>query len=414
LRILILSHYYDPEPIPKPGELANALRDKGHAVYVLTGFPNYPSGRLYPGFRLSLFKREVLAGIPVLRTFVYPYHGRSSFGRVANYLSFMLSSLFGAFFVPRCDVIYVWHPPLTIGVAAVIISYLKKAPFVYDVQDIWPESILSSGWKLPRSVVRVLHWIERLVYRHADRVLVVTEGAKQNLLGKGVPAAKITVASHWFDDQLFQNGRNGARDIRSEYNIGNRFVVMFAGNLGLMQGLDNLILAAAKLSSYEEILFVLVGDGVDRNRLRSMASESGLQNLQFLEKQPMSEMHAHLSSADLLLVLLRDSSLSECIIPTKTFAYMAVGKPILAAAGKACADMIRDARAGVAVMADDPDALANGVLEVYRMSEASRKTMGERGRSYLLRHFSKEKVIEAYEELLIGVGNRARANRGSI
>ncbi|MDA2928563.1 glycosyltransferase family 4 protein [Acidobacteria bacterium AH-259-O06] len=402
--MLILSQYYDPEPIPKPAELAQELKRRGHTVSVITGFPHYPAGALYPGFRLSLFQKEEREGIPVLRTFEFPCRGRSSVGRVLNYTSFMFSSLLGAFLTPRCDVIYVWHPPLTIGIAALIISYLKRAPFVYDVQDIWPESILSSGWKLPVFAVRILHWMERIIYRRAERVLVVTTGAKDNLHGKGVPSSKLLVAPHWFDVGVFQSENRRDRDIRSQYNIKDRFVVMFAGNLGLMQGLDTLIHTADKLHSYKEILFVLVGDGVDRDRLRSMVSELGLDNILFVEKQPMSEMPSYLSSADALLVLLRDSKLSECIIPTKTFAYMAAGKPVVAAVNGACADLIRDAKAGFAVSPGCGCTLAEGVLRMYKTSDTSRRIMGENGRRYLLSHFSRDKVIGDYERILLSAG----------
>lgn len=406
MRVLILSQYYDPEPIPKPAELAQELKHRGYSVFVVTGFPNYPSGALYPGFHLSLFQREEREGIPVVRTFEFPYHGRSSLGRILNYTSFMCSSVLGVFLTPACDVIYVWHPPLTIGIAAVIISLLKRAPFVYDVQDIWPESIVSSGWKLPALAVRFLHWMERIIYRQAEKVLVVTTGAKDNLLGKGVPSAKLMVAPHWFDEGVFQRENRRNRDIRNQYNMKDRFVVMFAGNLGLMQGLDTLVQAAEKLRDHKEILFVLVGDGLDRDRLRSMASELGLENILFVEKQPMSGMPSYLSSADALLVLLRDSKLSECIIPTKTFAYMAAGKPVISAANGACADLIRDDKAGLTVLPDSADALAEGVLQMYKMSDSSRKIMGENGRRYLLGNFSKEKVVGDYERILKNAGAR--------
>jgi len=407
LRVLVLSHYYDPEPIPKPAELAQELRRRGHTVFVVTGYPNYPAGTLYPGFRLYLFQKESRDGIPVLRTFELPYHGRSSVGRFLNYTSFMFSSLLGAFLTPSCDVIYVWHPPMTTGIAAVIISFLKRAPFVYDVQDIWPESIISSGWKLPPVAVWILHRMERIIYGRAKKILVVTQGAKENLLAKGVSPEKVVVASHWFDSDIFLGGSCGIRDVRSRYNIKkNQFVVMFAGNLGLMQGLETLIHTANRLRECKEILFVLVGDGVDRDRLRAMTSEMSLENVLFIEKQPMSEMPSYLSSADALLVLLRDSKLSECIIPTKTFAYMAAGKPIVAAANGACADLVRNAKAGLSVVPDCADALVEGVLQMYKMSDSSRKIMGENGRRYLLGHFSRDKVIRDYERILLSVGAR--------
>src|SRR2546421_10374535 len=145
MRVLILSQYYSPEPVPKPAELAQALIERGHSVAVITGFPNYPAGRLYRGFRLAPMRRERIDGVPVTRTFEFPYHGTSVLGRIINYLTFMLSAPLGSLFAPRCDAIYVWHPPLTIGISAWMIARMRRVPFVYDVQDIWPETAVVSG-----------------------------------------------------------------------------------------------------------------------------------------------------------------------------------------------------------------------------------------------------------------------------
>ena len=183
--VLVVSHYYPPEPIPKAGDLATALTQRGHKVAVITGFPNYPSGKLYDARRLSFLSRRRDGAFPVVRTFQYPYHGRSVIGRLANYLSFMTSAPLGALFTSRCDVLYVWHPPLTVGVAAWLIARWKRAPFVYDVQDIWPESAVLSGLLKEGPLVRLISRIERFVYSKADHLICVTEGARQNLISKG-------------------------------------------------------------------------------------------------------------------------------------------------------------------------------------------------------------------------------------
>jgi colanic acid biosynthesis glycosyl transferase WcaI len=218
MRVLVLSQYYDPEPVPKAGELARALRDRGHSVQVITGFPNYPSGVLYEGFRLGLVKKEVRDGLTVRRTYEYPYHGTSVFGRMLNYGTFALSAVLGALSIGKTDVIYVWHPPLTIGIAAWLIGILRRAPFVYDVQDIWPESALLSGLMKPGPVVRVMHALEKFVYRRATHLFVVTEGARQNLIEKGVEPDRVTVMPHWIDEELFQPvGDDARRACRAQY-----------------------------------------------------------------------------------------------------------------------------------------------------------------------------------------------------
>ena len=161
MRVLILSQYYDPEPLPKAGELARELRDRGHEVEVVTGFPNYPAGKLYEGYRLAPVSRDSIDGIKVIRVFEFPYHGRNTFLRLVNYWSFVLFAPLAALFVQRADVMYVWHPPLTVGVAAWLISRLRRIPFVYDVQDIWPDAAVLSGMLTKGFLMRAMWNLSR-------------------------------------------------------------------------------------------------------------------------------------------------------------------------------------------------------------------------------------------------------------
>ncbi|MEO6393827.1 MAG: glycosyltransferase family 4 protein [Pyrinomonadaceae bacterium] len=408
MRVLILSQYYHPEPVPKPLELAQALTEYGHTVSVITGFPNYPSGNLYDGYRLGLVRREIADGIPVTRTYEYPYHGTRAIGRVLNYLSFMLSAPLGSFFSPKCDAIYVWHPPLTVGVAAWIVARLRRVPFVYDVQDIWPDSVVLSGLMKPGTTVKVLSWLEKFVYRRASHILVVTNGARDNLIRKGVPPEKVTAMPHWIDEQLFQPGGAAERDeLRAHYQWQDRFVVLFAGNLGMVQGLETVVRAADRLAKGGPALIVLVGDGTDKARLESLANDLGVQDrLQFIDRQPMESMPAFMSAADALLVHLKRSELTELVIPTKTMAYLAAGKPILMAMNGAAADLVEESQAGAFVEPEDPTALAAAIEQFSRMPPAELAALGENGRQYLVSHLSKSKVIKLYEEVLSRVAQK--------
>lgn len=410
MRVLILSQYYTPEPVPKPSELAGALRTRGHQVSVLTGYPNYPSGDVYPGFRLRPVERTVVDGISVVRAFEYPYHGTRAIGRMLNYASFMITAPLASLFSPACDVIYVWHPPLTVGVAAAIIARLRGVGFVYDVQDIWPESALLSGLMKDGPLIRFMSWLERIVYRQADHLFVVTAGARDNLLAKGVPPAKVSVANHWVDPQLFAPaGQDVRAAARLEHGWNDRFVVLFAGNIGLVQGLDTVIDAAAALPADSSAVIAIVGDGTDRRRLQDLVAARGLRDrVQFLDRRPPEAMSPLFAGADALLVHLRKSELSRLVIPSKTLAYLAAERPIIMAMTGAAADVVTAAGAGVVLPSEDPARLVNAIETIRAMPAADRQAMGTRASAYLTAHFAKDVVIPGYEATL----QRVAAERG--
>jgi glycosyltransferase involved in cell wall biosynthesis len=411
-RILVLSIYHDPEPIPKTGDLARELQRRGHEVTVVTAFPHYPSGTLYPGFRLALWRRENRGGVPVLRTFIYPYHGSRSSLRMLNYLSWMVSSVQAAWLTPPCDVIYVWHPPLTVGVSAWILSRLKRVPFVYDVQDLWPESALASGLMKPGFLVDALYRLARWVYRRAPRILVVSDGAAEHLRRAGVDPSKVTVASHWVDTSDFERPSN--RDVRAEFGWADKFVVMFAGNLGMVQGLETVIDSGAVLQrSAPRVLLVLVGDGAARPGLEQLVADRGLSNVVFAGRHPAPEMPAFFGAADALLVHLRRSEIADHAIPTKILSYMAAARPIVCGTGGAAADLVAAAGAGIVTPPGDPMALATAIQRLASLPAPEREQLGRRGRAYLHRHFDKRHVIDGYERVLLETAAR-RATRTPV
>lgn len=412
MRVLILSQYYYPEGVPKPHELAEELVERGHDVSVLTGFPHYPGGKLKNGYKLSLWLREKINNIKVLRTFELPYHNTNAILRMANYLSFLISAPFGAFFTPKVDVIYVWHPPLTIGIAAWLIAKIKGVPFVYDVQDIWPDFVILSGMMRENSFsVKVLRILEAFVYRRANHLIVGTEAARENLVGKLVPCEKLTVLPNWIDETAFEtNGLNERESLRDEFGWNNSFVVLFAGNHGIIQGLETVI-EAAKYLENDSTKIVLVGDGSDKPRLEKLARELQVTDkVQFIERQPMEKMPDFMSAADVLLVHLKKSEMQRYVIPSKTIAYLASGKPILMAMNGAAAELIDEAKAGIVIEPDDPRQLAKAIEILTETSGTEKADFGANGRSYLLQNLSKKQVVARYEKLLMKVVENAKEN----
>lgn len=415
MRVLILTQWYPPEPAMLLQELAQSLQARGHQVTVLTGLPNYPSGQLYPGYSVRLRQRETLAGVPVVRVPLYPEHSRSGLRRALNYISFALSAtLLGLWIVPRPDVLFVYHPPLTIGLPAYVLTRLWRRPFVYQIQDMWPETLIATGMFNNR---RLLGWIGRLagwVYRKAQAILVISPGFRQNLLDKGVPPEKIHVVSNWVDPNTYYHAEPDPQ-LAQELGLAGRFNVMFAGNMGEAQGLETVIEAARLLQNdpqgpvdQQGPQFVLVGDGITLPRLQELAAQYHLSNVRFLGRYPAQDMPRLYALADALLVHLKDDPLFRITIPHKTLAYLGSGKPILAAVAGDVADLVDSIGAGVTCPPQNPPALAAAIRWLQAMPAEQRQAMGERGAQAAQTRFSRARLTGDIEAVL----QRAALGRG--
>jgi glycosyltransferase involved in cell wall biosynthesis len=402
MRVLILSQYYFPEGVPKPHELAEALKANGHEVSVITGFPHYPGGKLKSGYKLGLIKRENINDVPIVRMFEIPYHSTNPLLRIANYFSFMVSAPFGAFFTPQCDVIYVWHPPLTIGIAAWLVAKIKGVPFVYDVQDIWGHFVVLSGMVREGSFsVKLIRKLEKFVCRRANSLIVQTEAGRSYFTDKGIESEKIAILPNWIDEKMFTESSEMERQaLREKMGWKDKFIILFAGNLGIVQGLDSVVEAARHIPNGSAKI-VFIGEGTDKPRLEKLAKELNVgERIQFVDRQPMEKMPGFMSAADALLVNLKKSDLSKFVIPSKTVAYLASGKPILMATGGASADLIKEAKAGISVEPENAVELAKAIEEMRKMPFPEREKLGLNGKEFLQKNLSKVEILARYEQLL--------------
>jgi colanic acid biosynthesis glycosyl transferase WcaI len=411
MKILILSQWYPPEPVKLISDLAHGLAPLGHQVQVLTGFPNYPAGQAYPGYRVRLWQRETLEGIPVVRTFLYPEHSRSAVKRVLNYLSFACSSaLLGPWLVDRPDVIFVYSTPYPVGISGWLLSRLWRVPFVFNVQDLWPETLEATGMLKNRSALRLVDAMARWIYHRSAAVIVISQGFRANLVAKNVHEAKIHVISNWVDVDHY-HPLEADLSLAARLGLAGRFNVMFAGTMGKAQGLDTVIQAAALLRDENLIQFVFVGDGLEARRLRAMADQMALDNVRFLGPYPEDAMPGLLALSDVLLVHLADSPLFRITVPHKIFAYAASGKPILCAVRGDAAEVVTAMGAGLACPPGDPTALAESVRRIAALPAGQRRQMGERGRQAAVQQYSCTVLVERIAQTLQAVAGRGPQRR---
>ena len=326
IRVLLLTQWFDPEPTFKGMVFARELVRQGFEVEVLTGFPNYPGGKVYPGYRIKLLQREVIDGVQVTRVPLYPNHDQSAIKRVLNYVSFAASSLvYGLLMARRADVIYAYHPPLTIGITASLIRLFRRIPVVYDIQDMWPDTLRATGMLNNAHALNVVEAVCQWVYRRVDHIVVLSPGFKRLLMQRGVPETKINVIYNWADEVALAAPQG---QLPANFPSAEQFRIVFAGNMGKAQALDAVLDAAALLQARgSRVCFVMLGGGVEVNRLKQRTVDLKLHNVLFLPPVPMTEVGTLLHAADALLVHLRKDPLFEITIPSKTQAYMTVGKP---------------------------------------------------------------------------------------
>ncbi len=413
MKILIVSQWFQPESFTKGIPFAHALMARGHQVQVLTGYPNYPSGKVFGGYKIRLYQKEVMEGVTVHRVPLYPSHDSSGLRRTANYLSYAFSAAaIGPWVTEKADVIYVYHPPPTAYLPAFVLKLFRRIPVVLDIQDFWPDTLAATGMFNHPFGLRMVDRYCRFFYHRADRIAVLSPGFKQKLIEKNVPAEKIEVIYNWCDETQIES-EPPTEEFLKELSFHNRFSVLFAGNMGKAQALESVLQAARILQPQNpKILFTFIGGGVEVDHLKQTAARMELRNVQFLPARPRSEIGRVLNAADVLLVHLKEDPLFRITIPSKIQAYMYVGKPILAAVSGDAADLVEQAGAGLACPSEKPERLAECVLRFAEMSAQERMQMGQRGREFYQKYLSMEAGVERFERLFAEAVSASREKRG--
>lgn len=399
MRILVVSQYFWPENF-RINELARSLVERGADVHVLTGKPNYPEGKVFPGYRALGNQHETWNGVNIHRVPLFPRGLKSGIRLFFNYVSFLMSATtVGAWMLRRipCDVIFVYATsPLLKALPALFIGWIKRVPVVVYVQDLWPESIEATGYVRNRFVLRMVESLVRFIYRHSDLILVSSRPFIASLQ-RFSPTAQVVYYPNSVDAS-FCDPDHGSKyevpELRSGFNV------VFAGNVGAAQAVNVISGAAALLKKHPEIRIVVLGSGSELEWMRSQIVEHKLDNLILAGRFPVDAMPHLLAQASVLLATLADEEIFAATVPNKIQAYMAVGRPIIAAMNGEGARLVQEANAGLAVPAEDAMALADAIVSLSEMRQSELEQLGANAQSYYRRHFDHETLVSELQSHL--------------
>jgi colanic acid biosynthesis glycosyl transferase WcaI len=417
VKILYVSQYFPPEmgaPAARTAELAQHWAEAGHEVSVLTGFPNHPTGVVPEEWRSRLRRltyQEVIhentGPVNVYRTWLWPLPNRKAHERMRNYASFCISAALRGLALPRPDVIVATSPQLLVGLAGWWLSFARQGaghiPFVFEVRDLWPESLAAVGVGTDDSLLhRALGGVANFLYQRADRVVVVSPAFIEPLTKRWrVPEEKIAIVENGVETDLFTPQPQSAdQALRRELGTEGKFLVVYIGTIGHAHGLETLLDAASRLGSLNQsVHFLIVGEGAEKERIKSLAETRGLENIRFLDQQPREKIPAYISAADACLVLLKKTDVFKTVIPTKMLEFMSCARPVILGVEGEAHRILEEAGAGVAIEPENADALAQAVGQLANNRELG-AAMGKKGRHFIVRSFSRARTAEKYIEIL--------------
>ncbi|MCZ7374408.1 glycosyltransferase family 4 protein [Micromonospora sp. WMMC250] len=405
MRIGILSYHFPPEPAFIPGSLAEELAARGHEVRVLTGFPDYPGGHVYPGWRQRWHHETHSRQLTVRRVPRYPGRATSTRGRMANYLSFAGSATWVARrYFADLDALYVFQLPATTFATAGVLRLLGQVPAVLHVQDVWTRDGAEEAGE-DRWAARMGSTMTR-IFRTAARIAVAAPSMRDLVVAAGADPTRVREVLNWTDERIFHPVTPGVA-ARQLVRRDGRCVVMHAGTIGARQGLETAVRAAAALDRTMDL--VLVGSGADERRVRGLAAELGADNVRFVERRSPVDMPELYAAADYQLIMLRDLPELRGTVPGKLQAALSSAAPVVASAGGDTAELVERARAGLSCPPEDWAALADRFWLAATIPPPARVEMGRRGRSAYLREMSLPAGVDRIERLLHEAAGRATA-----
>jgi len=402
MHILFLTHYFPPEvnaPASRTYENTKRWVKAGHKVTAITCAPNHPNGILYPGYKNLLCQWDEKDGVDIFRVKTYLSANKGFFKRTLNYISFMISATLQCYKVKNADIVVSTSPQFFCGMAGYFISRLKGTPWILEIRDLWPESIIAVGAIKKRRVIHLLENVETFLYQKADRIVCLTRAFKRHITARDVEPNKISVITNGADLQQF-NPLPKNNSFREQYQLDGKFVVSYIGTHGMAHSLGTALHAADILKSQKEIQFVLVGDGAERENLLAQKEQMGLDNLLMLpqlEKQKIPEI---IAASDACLVLLRKSDLFKTVIPSKMFEAFAMCRPIILGVDGESREIVENGRCGVYVEPENAAMLAQKVEELSGDKDLC-EMYGASGRRLVETQYNRDQLAADYLDLLV-------------
>ncbi|HEX7456001.1 MAG TPA: glycosyltransferase family 4 protein [Candidatus Nanoarchaeia archaeon] len=405
MRILLIYQYFRPEVgagIERVFYPTKHLVGKGHQVTVITGIPNYPTGRIYPGYKLKFLHKEVLEGkINLLRTFVYPTKYTSTLKRLLNYLSFALSAFLVGLSQRNIDVIIASSPPLSSAVVGWLLSLIKKKPLIFEAQDVWPGAAVELGVLRNKLVIKIARFIEKEVYKRSEFVVAPTEETAQLLLkdNRFLDKEKVVSVLNSVDLKLF-DAQKIDKPLVKKYKLEGKFVVLYSGTLGLQQGVDTLVECAKKLKRHKDIMFLIVGEGVDKDYIKKSKEKYKLNNMILVDPVEYGCIPSFVYACDAGLALLKKNRYQDAAFACKVFDYFAGRKPAIVSGGEAMRKIVEGSKAGFWVEAEDAQLLSEKILEASKMPKEILLKLGKQGRKLVERKYNREVQVRGWDKIL--------------